>query len=763
MFKKSTLCLLLFWAVAGHSQTLDIYRLSNASGTNAIGYNPALLADSRHGGMFNIGFFKVNTATQALYNPYVPSSKLNLKLIDSTFKTQEIELSGPAIMKQFKRNAAFAISTHYRAWQLPDGELPQLFGNSLANTSTMNLAGSYQSFGIKELAFSYAHPLAFKSHFVKLGFTFKLASLYHQYELSTDDLKIDKSNLDGVLLFQKNPGGGDFNWLDMLKSKSHGKGFDIGLVYEFRPKYTDYEYLMDGKRRYDPAENKYLARLALSITDIGSLKSNSQILGGFFNNQNISINDLDNGIPQALQSLNLKGERIDPIEYMLPTRINALAEIKLGKKGWHLGTAYRSATSRTALGLNTQSIVAFYPRKEIQGFEFSVPVILNQTTKKTGIGFHLKLGALIFGTESLNYFFMKNAPSPTVYAGFSFGGIAKKIKDSDADAVSDKKDKCKEIPGLWAFKGCPDTDADGIQDSEDKCPEHTGPKETNGCPDADGDGIFDNQDACPTAAGEAKFNGCPDTDKDGIPDSEDECPQKAGTEEFGGCPDSDNDGLIDSQDDCPEIAGSKLFKGCPDTDGDGIPDKDDNCPNEKGDAATKGCPDADGDGVIDSQDECPDLKGLENMKGCPDKDGDGIKDSEDRCPDVAGLKESFGCPDMDSDGVVDYLDRCPEIAGTAFWSGCSLTLDFQPISDLDPELNGLLKDFAERIIRKEIDNSQTEKIKVLTSKLDAPVKMTINGTLVEEIRMTFGQLIQSTGLEVQFLLTENKNTSIKFE
>ena len=221
--------------------------------------------------------------------------------------------------------------------------------------------------------------------------------------------------------------------------------------------------------------------------------------------------------------------------------------------------------------------------------------------------------------------------------------------------------------------------------------------------------------------------------------------------------------MIDSEDDCPELAGSKLFKGCPDSDGDGIPDKDDQCPQEKGLVTTGGCPDEDGDGIIDGRDECPTVKGLENMKGCPDKDGDGIKDSEDRCPDVAGLKEAFGCPDADTDGVVDHLDRCPEIAGSVLWSGCNLILDFQPIADLDPELNNLLKDFAERIIIKEIDNSQTEKIKALTSKLDAPVKMIINGNLAEEIRMAFGQLIQSTGMDVQFLMTEEKNTTIKFE
>ncbi|MCP9770321.1 hypothetical protein EGI22_20640 [Lacihabitans sp. LS3-19] len=429
---------------------------------------------------------------------------------------------------------------------------------------------------------------------------------------------------------------------------------------------------------------------------------------------------------------------------MLPARINLLAEVRLGKKGWHLGSVYRSATKRTAVGFNQQSILALYPRKEVKDFEFSVPVILNKTTKKTGVGFHLKIGSLFFGTESLNNLFSKNAPNPSVYAGFNFTGFAKKIKDKDNDAVSDKKDKCADIPGLWTFMGCPDTDLDGIQDSEDKCPEHAGPKETQGCPDADGDGIFDNQDACPNVKGLARFNGCPDTDGDGIPDSEDDCPQKAGEEEFGGCPDSDGDGLIDSEDDCPEIAGPKLFKGCPDTDGDGIPDKDDKCIDQKGTLENGGCPDTDEDGVIDKLDGCPNEKGT--LNGCPDSDGDGIKDSEDTCPQQKGLKENNGCPDTDADGIVDYLDKCPAIAGNSLWSGCPLSINFKPLEIVDSASNDLLKGLLIAVSHKELGNSYLEEIKNATSMLSSPIKLIVKGKMGSEVRMAYGLALKNAGI-----------------
>lgn len=761
MTRIFTFICLIFVSIAAQAQSLEMYRLSNSAGVYAVGFNPALLADSRHGGMLSLGLFHANTSPDAVFNGFIPSSKLNLKLKDGSFKTQEISLQGPSFMKQFKKNAAFAISTHYRALQKSSGDFVDIFVQNTQIGGTQDLAGTYESVGLKELAFSYAHPLAFREHFVKIGTTVKLASLYHTYAFESTDLAIENSQLNGTVTGLVNTNASSFNWLEMLKSKNMGTGLDLGFVYEYRPKYADHEYNMDGKQQYDPAVNKYLARFAFSVTDIGGVKFEEYFKMGLYNQTAVNQNNLAKGVPAASEELNLQGEVINTMEYMLPARINLLAEVRLGKKGWHLGSAYRSATKRTGMGFNQQSVLALYPRKEINGFEFSVPVIFNQTTKKTGIGFHLKVGSFILGTEALNYLFSKNSPNPSVYAGFSFSGKAKKIKDSDNDAVSDKKDKCLDIPGLWTFKGCPDTDADGIEDKLDKCPEHAGPKETQGCPDADGDGIFDNQDACPNAAGEVRFNGCPDTDKDGLPDSEDDCPQKAGSEEFGGCPDTDGDGLIDSEDDCPEVAGAKLFKGCPDTDGDGITDKDDNCVNEKGTLANGGCPDADGDGFIDKVDECPTENGT--LNGCPDTDGDGIKDSLDDCPKDKGSKENNGCPDRDSDGVVDYLDKCPDLAGSKLWSGCALVSNFQPLDSLDADLNVLLQELVNSLVKKEVDNTKLEQIKTKVSTLASPLKLVVTGRLFTEVRMTYGSVLQNMGIQLQERETEKTSSSLKFE
>ena len=148
---------------------------------------------------------------------------------------------------------------------------------------------------------------------------------------------------------------------------------------------------------------------------------------------------------------------------------------------------------------------------------------------------------------------------------FDFG----KVKDSDMDGVSDKKDKCPNTPAGVAVdeNGCPlDTDGDGVADYLDDCPTEAGLTSLKGCPDRDKDGIADKDDACPDVFGLASLKGCPDTDGDGVTDNDDKCPNtpKGWKVDASGCPiDTDKDGLFDEEDDCPTVAGPKENKGCP--------------------------------------------------------------------------------------------------------------------------------------------------------------------------------------------------------
>ncbi len=227
--------------------------------------------------------------------------------------------------------------------------------------------------------------------------------------------------------------------------------------------------------------------------------------------------------------------------------------------------------------------------------------------------------------------------------------------DGVSEAGNPEKEDWYVLGGLnLAFKiGKPkDTDADGIGDKKDKCPDVPGVAENMGCPaDRDKDGVYDTADNCPDVMGVIANMGCPaDRDKDGVYDRDDKCPDVAGVATNLGCPsDLDKDGVVDADDRCPELPGIAANKGCPaDRDADGVYDVDDRCPDLAGVTANKGCPaDQDNDGVYDKDDKCPTLAGLPANAGCPnDRDKDGVYDNDDRCPDLFGIAANRGCPAM---------------------------------------------------------------------------------------------------------------------
>jgi outer membrane protein OmpA-like peptidoglycan-associated protein len=243
----------------------------------------------------------------------------------------------------------------------------------------------------------------------------------------------------------------------------------------------------------------------------------------------------------------------------------------------------------------------------------------------------------------MQYDKFEESPDPTYNSwgmlGISYFAGGGPPRDTDADGVPDKRDRCASTPrgATVDVRGCPsDTDRDGVLNGLDRCadtPANT-PVDANGCTrDTDRDGIADNADRCPnTAAGTpVDATGCPrDTDRDGVPDNTDRCANTpAGTPvDANGCPrDSDSDGVMDNADRCPNTpAGTTVdANGCPrDSDGDGVADNADRCPNTA--AGTQvdptGCPvarDADNDGVVDANDRCANTPAGRRVdaNGCP--------------------------------------------------------------------------------------------------------------------------------------------------
>jgi len=670
---------------------------SNYGGTNNLYVNPSSIADSRHLVYLNLSGGGVN-----FYNNYlqldlpgparefidgtreIKREYLNEQLSGGT-KFASITAEGrlPSVMVSLNSGHSFALSNRVRTFaQLSNvseniarltryglGEADRLgLANRLLNDNGFNLsAGAYHEF-----ALSYARAYtANEKHFFKYGATVKylvgLGSAYlinagTEYQVyGRDSVQLQSRDVRYGFVstnLYKQP---DFSVGKLYGSERPGQGLglDLGVTYEWRPEYSQYQYKMDGDEWTDNTRNKYRLRAGLALTDLGSISyNNSQyiVASQLANTRTVQLGQLDtlrvrssdDITPIVKKLVGVTGQNTEFSSY-LPTTLRFAADYRVLN---HLYTGVvwtQNLLPASTVGQRSISSLAFTPRVEFSHAEVAVPVILANNYQKLQLGAMVRLGPLFVGSDNLGGLFnLTTTTGADVYFGMGLALHKKRHKDKDRDQVSDPLDKCPGVKGVWEFQGCPDRDGDHVQDAVDECPDVAGLAKFKGCPDTDGDGTPDKLDACPNDAGPAKLQGCPDRDKDGIKDADDACPDVPGLAALKGCPDRDGDGVTDGTDRCPDVAGPAEHAGCPDTDGDGLYNHEDDCPAVAGPADNKGCPypDEDGDGVLDKDDNCPKTPGPAANKGCPigDMDGDGVPDKKDACPHTPGPASNKGCP-----------------------------------------------------------------------------------------------------------------------
>ena len=525
-------------------------------------------------------------------------------------------------------------------------------------------------------------------HFFKAGGRLKLLQGIAANYLHAGDLDFNLLNKDTAATFRGDfnfgysdnideyiTGQSDFSAGEFFRSTSRmGFGFDLGVVYEWRPNWQEYKYDMDGETNlWRRDSEKYKLRVGASLLDIGGMRFTKS---GRSRDFSVNTENLNLKLFETISSLGDFANIVDSLIandpdwvasqdtaqtffMRTPGALSLQVDYQIYKDFYINATGYLNLNSVTgASNVRMPNMLSVTPSYDFKWFQLSVPMMLHSYAGFM-TGFGARLGPLTIGVPDIRTLIpFGNMRGAGFYAGLRVPILYGHPSDIDGDKVSDKYDECLEVPGVWEFKGCPDTDEDGIPDAEDECPFEPGLPEFQGCPDTDGDGIPDREDACPEEAGLAEFDGCPDRDADGIPDKDDECPDEPGLPEFQGCPDSDGDGIPDHLDACPDVFGPKELDGCPDTDGDGILDYLDECPYTPGPKENKGCPwpDTDGDGVLDKDDKCPNIPGPKENDGCPytDTDGDGIPDKDDECPETPGPVENKGCPEIEKE-VEDIL------------------------------------------------------------------------------------------------------------
>lgn len=699
------------------AQELLPFATSSYAGISGVQLQPASIADSRL--KFDMAY---SSSSFTLTNTYIGIKKYALMhrtvFDNSNFEDLYITKNTDDKAKSFfmslrqdifsfmitlSRKDAIAITPSIRAIANIDNvgqDLLNIIDNgvndNILNMELTNADVNIQANAFIDLGFTYSRVILDKQkHFLKAGATIKLLQGLGSAYAFGNDINYRFINKDSVVVSSPRLGFGisenfdnDLNYKFISKQSV---GFDFGIVYEYRPEWMDYTYEMDGvKNIWRRDQEKYLLKIGFSIMDIGKIRyaKNPNSINfaadnpSFSDNTTTSINDFSD-INQFIKD-NFTPLPTDKNYFInLPTAISMQADLRLAKGLYFNFMPYLVLKPKVTNDSKETylSAINFIPRYENKYLGISVPIQYN-SFRETNIGLGLRLGPIWLGSNNI----LSMLLSSKGITGTSASLVIKmpifygEPKDKDKDHVSDKKDKCPDVFGVFELQGCPDRDGDGVTDADDKCPDIPGLIEFQGCPDKDGDGIIDENDSCPDVKGLMQYKGCPD---------------------------SDGDGIIDQNDACPFDAGPASLQGCPDTDGDGIPDKDDKCPTVAGTADRFGCPfiDTDNDGIEDAKDLCPTVKGPPENQGCPyeDSDNDGIPNKDDACPYLAGLAIFKGCPDTDNDGIPDNIDKCPTIAGVVANEGC-------------PEI----KKEEEAIIRKAFENLEFETGKAVIRKVSFP-------------------------------------------
>ncbi|PBQ33966.1 hypothetical protein CNR22_20020 [Sphingobacteriaceae bacterium] len=664
---KKNLLLLIVLCFIGTVKAQDFLGLqsSNYAGVTGAYSNAANIVDNRF--VVDIALLGLNTG---IHNNYLGIKRSSIGFSDTSWnnrdnnfklnnngKSKAIYMTNrlvlPSFMISLNRKNAIAFNWSVRNFINVSGisqDLADLLYSDLSLTRLLNKRLQNKNLDMQQMSWAeygltYARVIKPDGpHFLKAGVTVKLLQGLEAAYVYVRDLDYQVSTKDTMSFFKTEVAYGHSDNLDFTSNNpasaykftsSPGFGFDLGAVYEWRPKYLDYQYEMDGKSGlFRRDKNKYKVKASLAINDIGGIRFKKGALSndftadvtrfniGVFNNAD-NITEFDSIIKAHPQEFPAKNDK-RTFTMRLPMSVNAQVDYRIWKPFYvNLTANFTNFFKKQESKVYDYTNISIAPRVEGKWFGLGIPVSYNTLAAKhgqfVGVGTMVRLGPLVVGSNNLLNYFASEIYGADFYFLLKIPIPYGMKKDRDHDGISDRKDKCPKVPGIWEFKGCPDKDGDHVQDSEDRCPDEAGLVQLMGCPDRDGDGITDREDMCPDSAGTAEFKGCPDTDNDKIIDRLDECPAEAGLSEFNGCPDKDADGTPDKLDDCPDVFGTKENKGCPDRDNDGLVDKKDDCPDQSGPVENKGCPylDTDKDGVLDKDDDCPLVAGVIELKGCP--------------------------------------------------------------------------------------------------------------------------------------------------
>ncbi|TAG51934.1 MAG: hypothetical protein EAZ29_08565 [Runella slithyformis] len=439
---------------------------SNYAGTNALYLNPAHAADSRFKTYINVvgnDFFIINNylgytapysffglITNTVSNKY--RSERGLIIWKDSYYDEKLngkpknlymggDLRGPSFQYAFNQNRmALALTTRGRylgSFTDVTEPLARLvrYGTDLKElqkTPFTAQQGTLNTNVFVELGLTFGAVLIDNEEdFWKVGVTAKrLVGLYNMHaQIQNADYIVDiesfnperefilVSQLQGTYGYTTEEAYTNFKptpqWLFGKQSAGSGWGFDVGVVYEYRPDAHKFKRTMPrGGRQPDPNQNKYKFRISAALTDVGAINyRNTNYVRELDVNQNqlttFSYLNFDKvglaGGPGAVnKTFNVSTANIArPFRVGLPTSVNVSFDYQ-HQKNWYINALWvQGVRGSRAFDIKPQSVLAVTPRYEKRWLEVATPVALLDNYSKLSIGLAARVGPVIVGTDHL--------------------------------------------------------------------------------------------------------------------------------------------------------------------------------------------------------------------------------------------------------------------------------------------------------------------------------------------------------------------------
>lgn len=485
--------LLLLTAYGLKAQHMPGVSMGNYAGTHTLYHNPASVADTRYsvyGHLASANFAVGNNHVKydfpysflRLVSGTVPAQYLNEegklpldrnRLVERLngkhkFLNTEGDFRLPSLMVSFldgKIGAAITTRARYNlVLDKIDEPVAQLirsgtrYNEDLHNVAYKQQSGKAVMNGAGEIALTIGGViLDNETDFWKVGVTIKrLVGLYSgyinikqaDYEIKEDPswrnqrYMIETDNVDADYGFVSDEAFKDFSlspsWLLGKSAPGGGWGLDAGVVYEYRPDVHKYRYRENGISKLDPTQNKYLYRVAVSLTDIGSVKYNSDYYVSTYSIRNgrstLTYDEFSElkgtdkffeSVEQSYQGNLQKGASQYTVS--LPLALQASVDYRLKYNTYVNVLWVQDLKSRNKINaMHTASMLAITPRYEHRWYELSMPIAILNNYRSFGVGLAGRIGPLWLGTDHLAGLLNIGRPKTfTIYGGLSLG-IGKK-------------------------------------------------------------------------------------------------------------------------------------------------------------------------------------------------------------------------------------------------------------------------------------------------------------------------------------------------